>query len=96
MSADTVKLLFTYIIALVLIVGGMIILYLTRLDPPESNSANISLMLAGFIGAAITFVFNRESATQATRAAQSSAAIASSQPSAADARAERPAVHPAR
>lgn len=76
MSADNIKLVFTYTIALVLIVGGLVILYLIRLDPPESNSANISLLLAGFIGSAITFVFNRESATQATRAAQSSAASA--------------------
>ncbi len=70
--ADTLKLVFTYGIAVILIVGGLLILYLTRLDPPESNSQNISLLIAGFIGSAVTFVFNRESATQATRAAQSS------------------------
>lgn len=75
MNADTIKLIYVYTIALVVIVGGGTMLYLIRLDPPESNSANISLLLAGFIGAAITFVFNRESATQATRAAQSSAAL---------------------
>jgi len=81
---DTIKLLFTYIIATIVIVGGGLMLYATRLDPPESNSQNLSLLLSGFIGAAITFVFNRESATQATRAAQSSsdqgAATAMSQP----------------
>lgn len=74
MQADTIKLLFTYTIAAVVIIGGGLILYLTRLDPPDSNSQNISLLIAGFIGAAVTFVFNRESATQATRAAQSSSA----------------------
>jgi len=71
---DTLKLIFTYGIATIIIVGGGLILYLTRLDPPESNSQNLSLLFAGFIGAAVTFVFNRESATQATRAAQSSSA----------------------
>lgn len=40
--------------------------------PPDSNAQNISLMFAGFIGAAISFVFGREAATQATRASQSS------------------------
>lgn len=72
MQADTVKLWFTYAIATIVIVGGGLMLYATRLDPPESNSQNLSLLLSGFIGAAIGFVFNRESATQATRAAQAS------------------------
>lgn len=70
--SDTVKLLFTYGIAAVVIIGGGVMLYAIRLDPPDSNSANLSLLIAGFIGGAIGFVFNRESATQATRAAQSS------------------------
>jgi hypothetical protein len=69
---DTIKLLYTYTIAAVVIVGGGLMLYAVRLDPADSNSQNLSLLVAGFIGAAITFVFNRESATQATRAAQSS------------------------
>jgi hypothetical protein len=70
MQADTVKLLFTYTIALVVIVGGGLMLYLSRDDP----TATLSLVVAGFIGSAITFVFGQESATRATRAAQSSAA----------------------
>ena len=72
MQADKVKLIFTYGIAAVVIIGGGAMLYGMRLDPPDSNSQNLSLLIAGFIGSAITFVFNRESATQATRAAQSS------------------------
>ncbi len=70
--SDNIKLLFTYLIALLVILGGGLMLYAIRLDPPDSNSANISLLLAGFIGAAITFTFGRETATQATRASQSS------------------------
>ena len=72
MQSDNVKLWFTYAIALVTILGGGIMLYLIRLDPPESGSATLSLAIVGFIGLALGFVFNRESATQATRASESS------------------------
>ena len=70
---DTIKLVFVYLIALIIIVGGGAMLFAIRLDPPESQSANLSLLVAGTIGSAVTFVFAREAATQATRAAQSSA-----------------------
>lgn len=71
MQADTIKLLFTYVIATIVITGGGLMLYATRLDPVDSNSSNLALLIAGFIGAAITFVFGQESATRASRAAQS-------------------------
>jgi hypothetical protein len=71
MQADTLKLLFTYFIALIVIVGGGAMLFVTRLDPTDSQSAQYGLLIAGFIGFAIQFVFARESATQATRAAES-------------------------
>jgi len=70
--SDNIKLLFTYLIALVVIVGGGAAVYASRLDPADSNAQNVALMFAGFIGAAISFVFGRETATQATRASQSS------------------------
>lgn len=79
MQSDTLKLLATYAIAFIVIVGGGAMLYLTRLDPPESNSQNLSLLIAGFIGSAIAFVFNRESATQATRSAQSASSQGAAQ-----------------
>jgi len=66
MRADDVKLWFTYGLATVIIVGGGIMLFVSR---NEANS-DFSLLIAGFIGAAIGFVYNRESATQATRAAE--------------------------
>jgi len=72
MQADDVKLWFSYGLAAVVIIGGGVMLYASRL---EANT-DFALLIAGFIGAAISFVFNRESATQATRAAQSSAAQA--------------------
>ena len=74
MQSDNVKLWFTYAIALITIVGGGAMLYAIRLDPPDSGSETLSLAIVWFIGLALGFVFNRESATQATRAAQSSAA----------------------
>ena len=73
MEADKIKLLFTYVIAGVIVVGGGLMLYAIRLDPPESQSATLSLAIAGFIGAAIAFVFGQESATRASRAADASA-----------------------
>jgi len=71
-QADTIKLIFTYLIALVVIVGGGLMLYATRLDV----NTDLALVLAGFIGSALTFVFGAESATRATRAAQASATAA--------------------
>lgn len=77
--SDTIKLVFTYLIALVLIVGGGLMLYAMRLDPPESGSATLSLAIVGFIGSAVTFVFSAEVATRATRAAQASSASGAAQ-----------------
>ena len=71
MNSDTLKLIFTYALAFVVVVGGGLMLYATRSEPAAQD---LRLALAGFIGAALTYVFNRETATQATRAAQSSAA----------------------
>lgn len=71
MKSDLIKLMFTYGIAAVVIIGGLFMLYETRLDPPESDVQGLRLLLSGFIGGAMTFVFARESATQATRAAES-------------------------
>jgi hypothetical protein len=67
MQIDTLRAAFTYLTALVVIVGGGLMLFASRLDPAESNSQNLSLVLAGFIGAAIQFVFNKETATASGR-----------------------------
>jgi hypothetical protein len=72
MKADDVKLWFSYGLAAIIIVLGGAALFYAR---GEGNS-DFSLLFAGFIGAAITFVFNRESATQATRAASQATAAA--------------------
>jgi uncharacterized protein involved in response to NO len=80
MGIDTIKVLYTYTIATLVIAAGFAILYLSRLDPPESSS-NLGLVMAGFIGAAIQFVFNRETQTSTARQVErATAAGASSQP----------------
>jgi hypothetical protein len=71
MQTDAIKLVFTYAIASVIVIGGGAFLYLT-LDNAGAESTR--LVIAGFMGAAITFVFGQETATRATRAAQSSTA----------------------
>lgn len=67
MQSDTIKQIYTYTIATIIIAGGLAILFLIRLDPPESNAQNLSLVIAGFIGAAMQFVFNRETQTSTAR-----------------------------
>jgi peptidoglycan/LPS O-acetylase OafA/YrhL len=63
MRSDTIRLVFTYITALVVIVGGLYIIYETRLDPPEADVQGMRLLLAGFVGSALAFVFGRESSS---------------------------------
>lgn len=61
---DNIRMVFTYLIALVIVIGGGLFLFLTRAEPDSQGTA---LMIAGFIGAAITFVFGQEGATRAAR-----------------------------
>lgn len=61
---DTVRMIFTYAIALVIVIGGGLFLFMTRAEP---DSQGTSLVIAGFIGAAVTFVFGQEGATRAAR-----------------------------
>ena len=68
MGSDTWKLLFTLAITAVIIVaGGAALLFLPDVD------SDTKLFVSGAIGAAIAWLYNAESATRATRAAQSSA-----------------------
>ena len=65
MQIDTLRALFTYSAALVVLIGGGIILYVTP-DP------DLRVMVGGFMGAAIQFLFGTEIATRTAR--QSTAA----------------------
>lgn len=62
MNSENIKTFFTYFTALALIVGSLAIIYLTRAEP---DAAEIRLLLAGFVGAAIQFLFSARVADQA-------------------------------
>jgi hypothetical protein len=81
MGIDTIKVAFTYGIAAMLVIGGLLFLFLSRNDPPGGQSSSMVPLVAGFIGAAIQFVFNRETQTSTARQVErATAAGASSQP----------------
>jgi hypothetical protein len=81
MGLDTLKVTYTYAIATIIVIGGLAILYFSRLDPPESNSQNLGLVVAGFIGIALQFVFQRETQTSTARQVErATAAGVASQP----------------
>jgi len=61
---ETVKLLFTYLIAFTVVLGGGYILYVTRSEPTADN---LQLVISGFIGAALAFVFGGEIQTRTAR-----------------------------
>jgi hypothetical protein len=74
MQVDTIKATITYVTALILIIGGMLFLYATRLDPPDSQTSALIPLVAGFVGAAIQFLFNRETQQQTARQVERSTA----------------------
>jgi hypothetical protein len=76
MQTDTIKLYFTYGIAAVVVIGGGAFLFLSM---GEASAESTRLAVVGFIGGALAFVFNQESAKAATRAAQASAASGAEQ-----------------
>lgn len=68
---DTIKALYAYsLAAFIVVAGGWALVFVTDLD------ANTALVLAGFMGSALTFVFGQESSTRAAR--QYAGAVASS------------------
>jgi hypothetical protein len=73
---ETVRALFTYIIAGMVVVGGFVIIFFTR---EEAAASEIRLLIAGFIGSALTFAFGAEvqsrTAHQAATATQASANV---------------------
>lgn len=73
MQADAIKLIFTYAIVAITVLGGLGFLFATRLDPP-GTSQDLQLVIAGYIGSALTFVFTRETQTQTARSTASAIA----------------------
>lgn len=72
---ETIKAAITYLTALLLIMGGLAFLYYTRLDPPESQTATLIPLVAGFVGAAIQFLFSRETQQQTAKQIERQQAI---------------------
>lgn len=64
MNADTIKAFFTYFTALVVVLGGLTVMYLTRAD---TNASQLQVIVAGFIGSALTFLFVQENTTRTAR-----------------------------
>lgn len=67
MNADTIKAFFTYFTALVVVLGGLSVMYLTRGDV---NASQLQVIVSGFIGSALTFLFVQENSTRASRTAE--------------------------
>jgi hypothetical protein len=68
---DTIRAIFTYSIAAVVVIGGGIMLFVSRTD---SGIDDLRVVMAGFIGSALTFVFGQEVQTRTARQAAASTA----------------------
>lgn len=66
MQTDTIKLIFVYSMASVVVVGGGAMLFISR----GEASTDFALVISGFVGAAIQFLFGQEAATRAVRSYQ--------------------------
>ena len=69
MSADTIRLAFAYSIALVVVAAGMVQIYVLLDKGIISGDAGLAI-LGPLIGAAVTFVWQREATTQGSRASE--------------------------
>ena len=70
-TIDTVRAVFTYVIATIVVGGGMYVIYATRGEPSSSDTVAI---IAGFVGAALSFVFSTEVQTRTARQTNTAAA----------------------
>jgi hypothetical protein len=67
LKSDTLKLIFTYLVALTVIGGGLYILYQSRLDPPSEQLTSLYYLIAGFVGMSLQFVYGADTSTRAAR-----------------------------
>ena len=63
-TVDTIRAVFTYAIATIVVAGGLWVIYATRAEPAASDTIAI---IAGFVGAALSFVFSTEVQTRTAR-----------------------------
>jgi fatty acid desaturase len=66
MQADTIRLLFTYTIAAIVLVGCFILLII----PSQVGQEGLVPFVTGVVGVVLGFVFNRESSTAGARGAE--------------------------
>ena len=74
MNADTLRLAFTYVIAILILVGSFVLL----LFPSQVDQASLLPFITGIIGIVLGFVFNRESTTAGARAQERAVALGAS------------------
>jgi hypothetical protein len=72
MQVETIKALFTYLTALLIIIGGFLFLYYSRLDVPR-NDLIVGAVIS-VVSATVQFLFNRETQTQTARQVERSTA----------------------
>lgn len=70
MKSDTIKLLASYLTAVVLALGGCLLLVFVWMQPIDGKEGVMAL-LAGFVGSAVTFLFTGNAGTAAVRTFQS-------------------------
>jgi hypothetical protein len=66
MNADTIRLLFTYSIAVLSLLGCFVLLVI----PSQVGQEGIVPFVTGIVGIVLGFVFNRESTTSGQRASE--------------------------
>lgn len=76
MQTDTIRLIFTYAIALVVIVGGGILLVI----PSQIPADQLLPFMTGIFGVVIGFVFQRETAAGQARATERAIAAGRADP----------------
>lgn len=92
MGIETVRTIFTYLLAMVVVAGGFAIIFATRSDAAATDTR---LMVAGFIGSALTFAFSTEVQARTARQAASATYAANLTNGAAAANAANPVIPPA-
>jgi membrane-bound ClpP family serine protease len=71
MSADTIRMLGTYVIAVLVLIGAFVLLMFESQVPSEQ----LIPFLTGFVGIVLGWAFNRESTTAGARASERSMAV---------------------
>ena len=75
MRVDTVRAVFTYLIALVTVLGGGAVIFVSRNDAGATDTVAI---IAGFVGSALTFAFSAEVQSRTAKQAAASTLAAHS------------------